>query len=549
MANDDGDAADSGDGPDGPPPPGADQVPTSASVPTLVETPPDATDASIAEPVMLPPTPPAPVELLPKREDQPLARGMEIFGVVLAGFFGNLVLRTGEVASLAGALVVLVIVASLLASGRVRRTEPVIFLALASLLAPWLMVRSDNATTTATVVAIVTLIGVATGLSIHGSAFDTRIRDLAHHVWSPVYEWLYGLGLINRFATAHSSDRKLRPFLRGLAIAAPVLIVFTTLLASADEVFAKLLLLDDLPNLVGHIVLSLIVAVALFAWVSRAAHATRPSENSMDLRFLGPLEITIVLGSLMALFAAFVVTQIVVAAGGAEHVLQTEGLTAADHARAGFFQLLWVAGLAVTLVGGLRALRIDAPERGRDRFGPLALGTLALTLVIAAISIQRLLLYVGSFGLTPLRFWALAGAGGLSALIVVYALSIAGWRTSRAWYPGVAIVVAALFVFGLNVVNPDATVATFNLEHQTDPIDVDTLSRLSDDAVSPIVENFGSITGDERFVLVERLCARPDRETTFGVFQYNAGRVSADNSLDAVCGARVQASGAEGFGD
>lgn len=548
MANEDGEVTNDGLGSSGPPPPGSEELPTSAGAPTLLDAPPAPVGAPSVG-ATGPTPPPATAPLLPRRDDQPVARGLEVGGVVLAGFFGNLVLRTGEVASLAGSLVVLAVVAVLVVSGRVRRAEPMVFLGLAALLAPWLMVRADGFTTTATVVAIVTLVGVATGLSLEGNAFNARIRDLARHVWSPVYEWMYGLGLVKRFAKAFSSERKLTPLLRGLAIAAPVLLVFTTLLASADEVFARLLLLDDLPTLVGHIILTLAVSIGLFGWVSRAAHATKSSKNSVDLRVLGPLEITIVLGSLMTLFAAFVITQIVVAFGGANHVLETEGLTAAEHARAGFFQLVWVAGLAVSLVGGLRALRKDAHDRVRDRFRPLALGTLALTVVIAGISIQRLLLYVGSFGLTPLRFWALAGAGCLAALMIVYALSIAGWHIDHAWYPGVAIIMGAVFVFGLNVANPDATVATFNLDNQSDPIDVDMLAGLSDDAVAPILESVDAIGGDERVRLIEELCARPDRETTFGLLQYNAGRIGADNALDAVCGTRVSASGIEGFRD
>ncbi|MFT7473577.1 MAG: hypothetical protein ACI81L_000492 [Verrucomicrobiales bacterium] len=479
--------------------------------------------------------PPQAGQVLPKRGDSPDVRTPEIVGAIIAGFLGNLILRTGAVASASSALLVIVLVVTLIWSSRVRRREPLLFLALASAVAPWLAIRADTPLTLANVVTVLILLGVAAGISLRGSPLDVRVRDVVMDVWAPTFEWLYGLGLLRRFATALTTDRKLAPFLRGIAVAIPVLIVFTTLLASADDVFAKFLLLGNLPTLVGHIIVTLLVAIVLFGFVSRAAHETPPAQKSLNIRMLGSLEVTIILGSLAALFSAFVITQLVVAFGGADHVLRTEGLTSAEHARSGFFQLLWVAGLAVSLVGGLRAVRITNPEKGRDRFTPLALVTLLLTVVIAGISLQRLLLYVGSFGLTPLRFWAIAGAGGVAVLIATYALSVAGWQADRSWFPGTAIVLSALFVFGLNVVNPDAQVASYNISRATTTVDVETLQSLSDDAVEELIRsepNLPDVAGTE---LLDQLCLRPDRETSFGLFEYNAGRVGADRALDTLC--------------
>jgi hypothetical protein len=259
----------------------------------------------------------------------------------------------------------------------------------------------------------------------------------------------------------------------------------------------------------------------------------------VNLRLLGPVEVLTVLGSLVLLFAAFVATQVVVAIGGAEHVLRTEGLTAAEHARSGFFQLLWVAGLAVSLVGGLRAvLRKDAGTAG-DRFRPLALAALVLTLVIALISMQRLSLYVGSFGMTPLRFWAMAGAGTVAVLIAIFAVSIAGWRSEQSWFPGVVVLIGFALVFGLNVVNPDDFVARYNLRTQPgDQIDPAVLGSLSDDAMGTVVTQIGHVDAANRPVLVAALCDRPDRDTSFGSLEYNYSALRADQRLDELCGRR-----------
>ena len=64
--------------------------------------------------------------------------------------------------------------------------------------------------------------------------------------------------------------------------------------------------------------------------------------------------------AVVALFACFVGTQALVAVRGEDYVLETTGVTYAEHARSGFFQLLFVA--AITLL----ALLWSAARLGRD---------------------------------------------------------------------------------------------------------------------------------------------------------------------------------------
>ena len=92
----------------------------------------------------------------------------------------------------------------------------------------------------------------------------------------------------------------------------------------------------------------------------------------------------IALGLLNVLFAAFLAVQVQVLFGGDDHVLDTAGLTYAQYAREGFYQLLAVAFLvlAVVAVAGRRR-----GERTGRRPTPveLLLGLLCLlTLVVLA---------------------------------------------------------------------------------------------------------------------------------------------------------------------
>ncbi len=478
---------------------------------------------------------PAP-QVLPLREDKPMATWAEVGLVVAAGFLGNIALRT-SIATAAASLAIILVIAAMFAGGRVFRKGTLGLVVLATLLLPWLTIRANPTLTAVTAAMIVALLAIAAGISMYGSVFDTSVREHASHVGSIVYEWMYGLAMVQRLVALATKDQRATPLLRGVAVAVPVLIVFTTLLASSDEVFARFLLIGNLPSLIGHLLLTGVVAVGLFAFVSRRAHETRAPSDPVNIRLLGPVEIMMILGGLVLLFGAFVVTQIVVAAGGASHVLETEGLTQADHARRGFFQLLWVAGLAVALVGTLRAVRVQDPERGTDRFTPLALLTLVLTLVIAAISLQRLSLYVGSFGLTPLRVWALAGAGAVAVAIVMFGVSIAGFRAERSWYPGAVLMLGVALVLGLNVANPEAIVAEYNMNHSA-VLDTYSLTNLSDDAVTTIIAELDTLPQAERADVTSRLCVRLDRQTSYGFLEYNRSSSSADAALDALCGVR-----------
>lgn len=525
-----------------PPPPTADQPASSVSVepppPPQGFVPPSGVGSVAPNPV------------IPLRTEKPVATWADIGLLSLAGFFGNLAIRTslGSMAAFIGVVFVGIALTTIRRASR----DSIALVALALLISPWLFIRSADALTVVTIVTIIGLLAAGAGFSRIGSIFDSRVRDFAGHVGSIAYEWMYGSAMVQRLARSATSGHKMTSLARGIAVAIPVLFVFTALLASADEVFAQVLLLDNIPSLIGHLLLTGFVAIAALALVSRAAHETPPKgDGTVNMAILGPVEIAMILGSLVVLFGAFVVTQVVVATGGASHVLETEGLTQASHARSGFFQLLWVSGLAVALLGALRAVRVVDPERGKDRFRPLALVTLLLTLLIAAVSMQRLALYVGSFGFTPLRLWALVGTGLVSVIIVLFALSIAGWNSTRSWFPGAVVVLSALVVFGLNAVNPDAVVANYNLNNQLDgEIDITALANLSDDAIPALVDGIDELERSEGENLARQLCTRYDRATSYGVLQYNRASVRADALLDELClDARVARPVGDRWGD
>ena len=129
-----------------------------------------------------------------------------------------------------------------------------------------------------------------------------------------------------------------------------------------------------------------------------------------------------VLGLLDLLFVAFVAVQIRYLFGGADRVVSTAGLTYAEYARRGFFELVTVDGASAS---GAAAGTLAPPSRG-PRAGLPGAGRnpVALLFVIMASAMQRMYLYVGEYGLTQLRFYVTAFMVWLAVVLAWFILTV-----------------------------------------------------------------------------------------------------------------------------
>ena len=108
---------------------------------------------------------------------------------------------------------------------------------------------------------------------------------------------------------------------------------------------------------------------------------------------LGIVEVGIVLGLLDLLFLTFVVIQVRYLFGGAGHVAATAGLTYAEYARHGFFELVTVTALALPLLLYRPLAAQDRDPRPRGLFKALAGIMVVLLFVVVASALQRMYLY------------------------------------------------------------------------------------------------------------------------------------------------------------
>lgn len=289
------------------------------------------------------------------------------------------------------------------------------------------------------------------------------------------------------------APRRWAAALRTAVLTAGLLGVFGALLASADAAFARLvelavpeLQLGQLPArlVLGGLVAGLVLGTSYLAvapppWSRLQVPPGRASRRA---------EWVVPVGALDLLLLSYLVVHSTVLHGGRDHVLRTAGLTAAEYARSGFWQLLVVTALVLLVVAA--AVRWAPREDPRDqRVVRGALGLLvALTLVVAASALVRLHLYEQAFGATSARLFAAAAV--VELVVVLLLVAAAGVRWPAPTWPGAALpravaASAGLVLLALAVVDADELVARRDVDRflAGEAVDTTYLGGLSADAV------------------------------------------------------------------
>ncbi|SDY12544.1 protein of unknown function [Amycolatopsis xylanica] len=270
-----------------------------------------------------------------------------------------------------------------------------------------------------------------------------------------------------------------------------LLAVFVPLLSSADATFAGVLS-AAMPEIDGAYAVQWIFVFGLVGAATAGAlfvlaAPPRPAGEATQNKVLHRIEWALPVGVLTLLFAGFVFAQLVALFGGDAYVLRTSGLTYAEYARGGFWQLSAITVLTLGVI--VIALRWGSKETTQDRWwlrGVLTALSL-LTLVIVASALSRMWTYQQAYGFTVLRLLVETCELWLGA---VYLLMIAAiWKLDQAWLSRAAIGTAMAALLALAVLNPERFIADRNIDRMADGHGIDSayLSTLSAD-VLPAVE-------------------------------------------------------------
>jgi hypothetical protein len=330
--------------------------------------------------------------------------------------------------------------------------------------------------------------------------------------------------------------------LRGLAIAAPILLVFGALFMAADAVFQGFI--ERTLNIDPSILLSHVFLIVLFAWLTagylrgtlfeiysseqvpnikpqtlsiteevkdikdtvsnetKTEATAKEPEKKWDWRnfdnsvlpksmTLGAIETSVVLGLINLLFLSFVIVQIPYLFGGMELVQTTPDFKLAEYARRGFGELVIVAALVLPiLLFSHWLIRKDNPVNEKI-YRVLAGVQIILLFVIMISATQRLLLLTGNlgYGLTTVRLYPMWFMIWLAVIFVWFALTVLrGAREQFAWG---ALWAAFFMIATLHLFNPDDFIVRTNvrLMQQGRHFDSTYAASLSDDAIPALVES------------------------------------------------------------
>lgn len=319
-----------------------------------------------------------------------------------------------------------------------------------------------------------------------------KVLFLPFHFIGPFFETFTAIISLKNIA---GDNARTREVVRGSIMAVIAVLVFGWLLSSADAIFEKLLSLLFIftidQDALNRIFIGVFVAaffVGAFGLLFRKLHAaTAPLPAPKD-RTLGTIETMILFGSINVLFFVFIILQISSLFGGASH-LHAEGLTYAEYAREGFFQLVIVAILSFSIISFVEK-QIVQHEGAHLRSFKMLSGILVLQVIAILISaFSRLSLYEHAYGFTTIRLYSHALMIWLGVALALLALHI--WKNGkRADFSFRGFCSIIVLLFSMNMLNPDAFIANRNLERyeSTGKLDAVYLGYLSNDALPYTVQ-------------------------------------------------------------
>lgn len=412
----------------------------------------------------------------------------------------------------------------------------------ALVLAVALMLRDAEALAGFTILASVVLLILAAGRAAAAWASRVQIGDIAFSVLRvgvlcAVGPLGWGRSIPEPNARASGWAKRGRTLARGTVMALPALLVLGALLMSADPVFARMIqdvFQIDIELLVAHLVFA-----AVMAWLTAGylrAFIVRDDDVMDRLRVPQPAfaaaEVSVALWILNLLFLVFMAVQLRYLFGGADLVEVTPGLSYAEYARRGFFELVAAAALVVPII--LLADWAVAPNTSRSRSVLRATMLVLVVLLVGVIAsaAYRMRLYQQAYGLTEQRLYVSVFIVWLTAVLGWLALTVLRGRRER--FALGSILAGLTCIAALYVLNPDALIARVNFDRAAagKEFDGNYLRTLSADAVPVILARIDRLPDVERCraarMLEERWSGeRPGGWRTWNLSDWRARRLVA----------------------
>lgn len=287
-----------------------------------------------------------------------------------------------------------------------------------------------------------------------------------------------------RFKKAKDLQPKTKQILLGIGLSFPILLIFASLMSSADDIFKAAIqidtswlidLLDDV--IIPKIIVWFITFTYLFGYFYYLVFKTKKEKNPVESKAKPMVDVvvTTILTLVNILFVFFVFIQFKYLFS--ENIIQ--GMTFSSYARKGFFELTVISLLVIIFTLILAYLSEQKTNR--------VLMTLMIinTMVIAYSAIYRLNLYIAAYGYTWLRIVSLSFV--VLQIIIMIVLIVHLWKKVN-----INLIIACIYLIAyltLNFVNMDALIITGNMDRylQGQPLDLDYYASMSTDSIDSLL--------------------------------------------------------------
>lgn len=239
----------------------------------------------------------------------------------------------------------------------------------------------------------------------------------------------------------------------GFLLALPLVLLVTALLLSADNVmnyyFGKLFSEFKIGRFVGHLLLIFATAMVFYSFIFNVVWERSPDEKNKQQTAISHVSISVVIGSLLIIYAVFAYVQFAYLFGSGG---LPDGLTYSEYARSGFAELLLVAAINIAVFG----ISLIYSE-GSAAVKWLLACLIIMTGIVLASGVVRLSMYIDAYGLTVFRILPMWFMIFLGFTIILCGLKLFWGKLLLIRSCTIALICWYLI---LNAVNLDAMVAS-----------------------------------------------------------------------------------------
>lgn len=287
----------------------------------------------------------------------------------------------------------------------------------------------------------------------------------------------------------------------GLLISFPLVMIVVALLCEADNVFEywmdtiyRRFININIVDFIVQLIIGLFISVIVFSYlwslrIDKDKDFTRSIGDYFRVKKVwDPIIVLTVLTAVNLIYVVFTVIQFTYLFGSISSLLP-EGVTYAEYARKGFFELVTVTVINVSILTGIINLTKVESRIINVILKIMNSCLVACTMVMLLSAHFRMSLYEQEYGYTYLRVFTHAFMLFIFAILVVTLIKV--WKENFRLLKSY-IVISIVAYLAINYFNVDVFIAENNLKRfykdSSKTIDTHYLARLSNDAVPYMVE-------------------------------------------------------------